>query len=500
MRETLAIFDFDGTLTRGDTLFAFLRSVSGLAGFGWRLLRAMPALLGFLLRVVPNERAKEALLRAFIRGMPEDELAAKAYVFAAARLPDMIRPAALRQLAWHRAAGHRCVLLSASPAIYIEPWARANGFNDILATRLAVDAGGRLTGNLDGGNCQGAHKVTRLEGHFGDLARFEIYGYGDSAGDRAFLARCTRASFRPFRDETAAPRAETRNGWRDLLRLARPHQWLKNGFVLVGLLFGHAWGDPALVAAALLATAAFSFAASAVYVFNDFIDRESDRNHPKKRLRPLASGRVTPGGAVALGLFLAAAAATASLLAGTKVAALIAAYAVMNLAYSLALKNIVILDIFIIAAGFMLRILAGTLGLGIAPSPWLLFCSFFLTLFLGFAKRRAESLALAAAGRSEHPDDVRYGSEMLDKAIDICAACVVMSYALYAVNPDTIRLHGTGGLIYTVPFVIYGMFRYLHLLHSQHRGTDTADDLLRDRHLLASVLGWVATTMLLIAH
>ena len=498
MRETLAIFDFDGTLTRGDTLFPFLRFVSGRAGFVARLAKALPALTGFVLRLVPNERAKEQLLAAFLRGMPESDLARKASLFATERLPAMMRPAALRQLAWHRSKGHRCVLLTASPTLYIEPWARANGFDDVLATRLAVDPQGRMTGRLDGGNCQGVRKLRRLETHFGDLDGFDIYGYGDSPGDWHFLSRCNWLRYRPFR-EPEDPSAG-RNRVRDLIRLARPHQWLKNAFVLVGLIFGHAWNDMALVAAALLATAAFSLAASAVYVLNDFVDRESDRLHPRKRLRPLASGRVTAGAALSLGAALTIGAALLAVAAGSTVAALIGAYAALNVAYSLGLKNTVILDVFVIAAGFMLRILAGTLGIGIAPSQWLLFCSLFLTLFLGFTKRRAESLALTNEGGQAHPSDVLYGSEMLDKLISVCAACAIMSYGLYTVHPDTVRLHGTGGLIYTIPFVIYGMFRYLHLLHSERCGTDTSDDLLRDRHLLASVFGWAVTTMLLIAY
>ena len=500
--RVLAVFDLDGTLTRGDTLFPFLLSVTGLRSFVPLLLRALPALAGMLLRLLPRQRAKETVLRIFLRGMTKTELEQRGRVFATQHLPRMMRPQALECLAWHRARGHRCVLLSASPTVYAEPWARAAGFDEVIATELHCDAAGRITGRLTGNNCQGMEKVRRLEAHFGDLVSFNIYGYGDSPGDRHFLARCTQANSRPFRgpEHAQAPQLE-RNRPADLLKLMRPHQWVKNLFVFVGLMFGHAWNNPTLVAAALLAAAAFSLAASAIYIVNDLIDRERDRLHPVKRNRPLASGRVTPAVALELAAALALGGGALALAAGQAVAWVVATYVVMNVAYSLALKNVVILDVFVIAAGFMLRILAGTLGIGIAPSQWLLLCGFLLTLFLGFTKRRAELLSLSADSdsRAHRQSLAEYGSEMLDKLIVICAGGVIMSYSLYTMSPDTIRIHGTTGLIYTVPFVLYGVFRYLHLLHREQAGTDTAKDLVRDPHLLACVAGWVATTLLLIS-
>jgi 4-hydroxybenzoate polyprenyltransferase len=179
-----------------------------------------------------------------------------------------------------------------------------------------------------------------------------------------------------------------------LFKLMRPHQWLKNGFVFVGLLFGHAWSDPVKLGQALAAFAAFCLLASAVYVMNDLIDREQDRLHPKKKSRPLAAGTVSVASALAL--------AAVCLLGGGLIAWawagsapwIFLAYVALNVAYSFGLKHVVILDVFIIASGFMLRLLAGTLGLGIAPSQWLLLCGLMLTLFLGFAKRRAELNAL----------------------------------------------------------------------------------------------------------
>ena len=283
-----------------------------------------------------------------------------------------------------------------------------------------------------------------------------------------------------------------------LIRLLRPHQWLKNGFVFVGLLFGHAWSDPVKLGQALAAFAAFCLLASAVYVMNDLIDREQDRLHPKKKDRPLAAGTVGVGPAQAL--------AVACLVGGGVIAWLWAgsapwiflAYVLLNVGYSFGLKHVVILDVFIIAAGFMLRILAGTLGIGIAPSQWLLLCGLMLTLFLGFAKRRAELIALQSESAGHRRVLEQYTAPMLDQFIGIAAAGTVISYALYTVSAETVALHGTRALIATVPFVLYGMLRYLWKLHARGGGGDPAQELLRDPHLLAATAGWLLLVLMLL--
>jgi 4-hydroxybenzoate polyprenyltransferase len=287
---------------------------------------------------------------------------------------------------------------------------------------------------------------------------------------------------------------------KELLRLLRPHQWLKNGFVFVGLLFGHAWSDPAKVQLAVAAFVAFSLLASAVYVFNDLIDRERDRQHPQKRLRPLASGTVPVNAALALaGLCLGGGLLLAFTRAG-QAPWLFVAYLAMNLGYSLGLKHIVILDVFIIAAGFMLRLLVGTAGLAIAPSQWLLLCGLMLTLFLGFAKRRAELLALADDSGGHRRVLEHYSPALLDQFITVAAAGTLVSYSLYTVSAETIAVHGTSGLIYTLPFVLYGMFRYLFLLHRRGGGGDPARELLTDPHLILAGLGWLMLVFLLLGH
>jgi 4-hydroxybenzoate polyprenyltransferase len=289
------------------------------------------------------------------------------------------------------------------------------------------------------------------------------------------------------------------------VKLARPQQWVKNAFVLPGLVFGHALEDPEKVTAALLATLAFCLMSSAVYAMNDLFDRERDREHPDKRGRPIASGEISVRAGALFALMLGACALaigltagfTAGFTAGPWVVAILAIYALMNLGYSLGLKRVPVVDVFIIAAGFMLRILAGTVGIGIEPSRWLLLCGFLVTLFLGFAKRRAELIRLADDAGKHRPVLDAYTEGFLDTAIMVCATGMVIAYGFYTVSPDTLSLHGTD-LTLTLPFVLFGTFRYLFLLRHRGGGGDPSNELLDDRWLLGSAAGWAATVVLLI--
>lgn len=291
-------------------------------------------------------------------------------------------------------------------------------------------------------------------------------------------------------DEGADRRASPRGGmpW---LRLLRPRQWIKNGFVLLGLLFGHAADDPEKVTQALAAFVAFCLFSSAVYVMNDLIDREQDRLHPQKKWRPLAAGTVAAPTAVALGLVCLSGGAVLALGFTGGAQWTFFAYLAINVAYSLGAKHVVILDVFIIAAGFMLRILAGTLGIGIQPSHWMLLCGLMLTLFLGFAKRHAEMNALESGGGDHRRVLEHYTAPMLDQFIGIVAAGTVVSYALYTVSAETVALHGTTHLVWTLPLVLYGMLRYLWRLHRRGGGGDPTLELFADPHLAAAGLGWL---------
>ena len=289
------------------------------------------------------------------------------------------------------------------------------------------------------------------------------------------------------------------NNLSDLIRLMRPHQWVKNSFVFTGLIFGHFWGDSALVAKVIGAALAFSLVSSSVYVLNDLLDRKADAVHPKKCKRPLAAGRVTVTAAIVLGILLLCSGLSLAWWVSASAFAMIAGYGVLNIAYSIHLKHVVLIDVFIIAAGFMLRIMVGTLGVGIPPSQWLVLCGLMITLFLGFSKRRAEVLTLGEDNAVHRKVLEHYSPVLLDKMIGITASGVIMSYSLYTMSPDTIRIHHTANLIYTVPFVIFGVFRYIYILHHQNKGTDTAHDIVRDPWLIGAVACWLAATLAVIA-
>lgn len=280
-----------------------------------------------------------------------------------------------------------------------------------------------------------------------------------------------------------------------VLKLMRPHQWLKNGFVLVGPFFAHAWGEAGVVSAVVLSVIAFCLTSSAVYVVNDLTDIEADRLHPSKRNRPLAAGTVSVPFAVGLALVLFAVGMGAAWFASPAVALIVGAYLLLNLAYSWRLKRVVILDVFIIATGFMLRILAGTTGVGIEPSSWLLLTGLMVTLFLGFSKRRSELAVMEHSGKATRSVLKNYSLPMLDLMIGVCSAGVVMAYSLYTMSAETIAIHQTDKLVYTVPFVLYGLFRYLYRNFADDLGEDPARDLLRDHHLLFTVIGWALVTL-----
>ncbi|MDR3584408.1 MAG: decaprenyl-phosphate phosphoribosyltransferase [Desulfosporosinus sp.] len=287
------------------------------------------------------------------------------------------------------------------------------------------------------------------------------------------------------------------------IRLLRPHQWIKNGFVLLGLMFSRQWNTSTLLAA-VVTFLAFCSITSSVYVFNDILDIEADRQHPTKKGRPLASGVISLRGGWTISVGLALTALLLASFTRTWVVFFVVMYAVLNIGYSSRLKHVAVLDVFIISAGFMLRILAGTVGLDIAPSSWLLLCGFMLSLFLGFAKRRAELFTLENNGLPETRIFTRrvlkdYSAMMIDQFMAISAACTILSYGLYTVNSETVARYGTKTLIYTLPFVVYGVFRYIFLLHRRGKGNDTALDLYSDPHLLLTVIAWGVVTMVVIS-
>ena len=263
---------------------------------------------------------------------------------------------------------------------------------------------------------------------------------------------------------------------------------MKNGFVLAPLMFRLPAVEPVEVLLAFAAAAAFSLVSSAVYAVNDVVDRDDDRRSPARRHRPVASGEVTVAAAIGVAAACALAAAGLSFLLPWRVGAALAAYAVLNLAYSLRLKRIVLIDVMAIAAGFMLRVFAGAAVLGVVVTSWMMLTTFFVSLFLGFSKRRSEFIT--AGGRTARSVLSEYSAPLLDILIVMSVAITIVTYSLYVIQAAAGRGDGADLLVYTVPLVVYGLLRYLYLVMKRGKGGDVAEVLMRDVPLVATVAAW----------
>lgn len=275
-----------------------------------------------------------------------------------------------------------------------------------------------------------------------------------------------------------------------LLVSLRPAQWTKNAFVLAPLVFAHRLTDRPSLAAALLAFAAFCCAASAIYLLNDLRDREQDRRHPLKCKRPLAAGSLSPALAVAAALAFVGVAVLAALRLGPAFASTLLAYLGLNVAYSMGLKNVVILDVMAIAMGFLLRVLAGAAAIRAEVSSWLLLCTIFLALFLAFSKRRHELILLAGDAADQRAVLSHYSPTFLDQMINVVTASSVIAYSLYAVAPETVAKYHSEKLVYTVPMVLFGVFRYLYLIYQRPGERNPTEAILKDVPFLANVAVW----------
>jgi 4-hydroxybenzoate polyprenyltransferase len=287
---------------------------------------------------------------------------------------------------------------------------------------------------------------------------------------------------------------------RALVQALRPRQWLKNGFVFAPLLFGKMFLRPDKLVLALTAFVLFSAMASAVYILNDIMDRERDRAHPAKRHRPIASGRLPIPVAVVTAVLLAGFALGYAALRLPDFALILLAYASINVGYSLGLKHLVILDIFAIAIGFVLRVSGGAIAISVEASRWLLTCTIFISLFLAACKRRGE-MTLVGETTATRTVLASYSIGFIDQIINLSATATILTYALYTLDPVTIQKLGTGDLVYTLPFVIYGVLRYMHIVQHKGGGGSPTEALLRDRTILVTVAAYVGLVIwLLLGH
>jgi 4-hydroxybenzoate polyprenyltransferase len=271
----------------------------------------------------------------------------------------------------------------------------------------------------------------------------------------------------------------------------RPEQWLKNGFVLAPIVFSGLVGDPDAWLRTMLAVAAFCAASSAVYLVNDVIDREADRSHPIKQNRPIASGEVSVTTALVVAVLLLIAAAFASVWLGGWFPAVLAGYVSLVLLYSALLKRAVFLDVLVVAAGFVLRVVGGAVAIDVPVSRWILVVTYLLALYLALGKRRSELVLLGGEAGTHRVVLGHYTLPMVDQAISVVLGATVVAYALYTVAPETVAKVGSEGLLATVPIVLYGLFRYLYLLHRHELGGSPTKALLTDRPLLVCVVIWL---------
>lgn len=281
-----------------------------------------------------------------------------------------------------------------------------------------------------------------------------------------------------------------------LIRLIRPKQWLKNSFVFAPLVFSKELFTGAFFDA-LMAFLSFSLTASAVYIVNDIADVEADRLHPEKRNRPLAARTVSVTAALGLMTLLLAIVLILVWQMDSRFIAILVIYFLLNLAYSYKLKEVVLLDVFIIAAGFMLRILGGAYAIDVRVSTWIVLCSLFISLFLGFAKRRAELVQLQGTSQERKVLSL-YKIDFIDQMLTISAAGAVISYALYTVAPHTIEMFGTDRMIYTTVFVIYGVFRYLYIIHTSSASENPTNAVTSDFTILWTGVLWILACIFLI--
>jgi 4-hydroxybenzoate polyprenyltransferase len=289
---------------------------------------------------------------------------------------------------------------------------------------------------------------------------------------------------------------------KNLMISMRPKQWVKNVFIFAPMIFSLHLFQLEFIKRSLLASILFSLIAGAIYIFNDILDREKDRQHPEKKNRPIADGRLSIASAGIFAALLLAGVLTLTAFINREFFYISLFYALLNILYSLILKSIVIIDIMVVALCYVLRLMVGAAVNHIVLFPWILICTFLLAIFLALIKRRQELLKIA----SIHPEQVTrktlksYNVSMLDQMISIATATTLISYIMYALSPDVQQKFHTTKLFYTVPFVIFGIFRYLFLSYVQGEGESPSEIIYTDLPFTVNIILWVSVFILLVKH
>jgi len=280
---------------------------------------------------------------------------------------------------------------------------------------------------------------------------------------------------------------------------ARPKQWIKNFFILAPLIFSQNLFNVPLLIKSAIAFAAFCLLSSSLYILNDIRDLDEDKHHPVKSKRPLASGEINRTQAwTAFGLLLTASVIVSVLFLNQNFMIALLIYVILQFSYSFGLKNVIILDVFIIAAGFIIRVISGGFAINVHISHWLLICTLLLALFLALSKRRHEMVLLGKEAVNHRPILGEYSPYLLDQMIAVVTASTVIAYCLYTISEETVSKFGSTSLIYTVPFVLYGIFRYLYLVHQKAQGGTPEALIIKDKPLLIDVFLWIVSAVLII--
>jgi 4-hydroxybenzoate polyprenyltransferase len=286
--------------------------------------------------------------------------------------------------------------------------------------------------------------------------------------------------------------------FKELFISCRPKQWIKNIFVFTGLLFSFNLFDPVLAMKAFYAFTCFCIASSGVYLLNDILDREEDCQHPEKSLRPIASGRLNINVALATMVIFSGIAVVWGVCLEPTFGIIVASYVILNIAYSKWLKHVVIIDVLAIATFFALRVAGGAIVLHVGISEWTLMCVILLSIFLGLSKRRHELMILETDAKNHRAVLSCYNSNLLDQMIGVATSSTLIAYIFFTVSDYAVEKFGSKKLMFSVPFVIYGIFRYLYLVHKKEEGGSPAETLLMDKPLLLDVVLWAVSVVLIV--
>ncbi len=282
---------------------------------------------------------------------------------------------------------------------------------------------------------------------------------------------------------------------RPIITLIRPEQWIKNIIVFGALIFAREFTDIGKASDSLLAFGVFCLLSSAIYVVNDLHDRELDRLHPLKKNRPLAAGTVSVAAARALAVALILTGLGLGFLISKPFVYVAAIFVAFNILYTSLLKSIVIIDVMSVAASFVIRAVAGSVAIGVPTSPWLIACTFLLALFIGFGKRRHELVTLKDDASGHRITLKKYSPYFLDQLIGVVTASTVIAYTFYTLSPEIQDRLGVEHLELTIPFVLYGIFRYLYLIHQEERGGSPTSVLLSDVPILINIVLWILSVL-----